>query len=144
MASGVVWKNRDLNDLRTELNARGAGGFPVLREVLTDIADEAVAKMIQTIETTPSAFVPGKGNRVDTGAMREAVKASEVQRNGHKVSVKVGWVDTQENYFLWQEQGADNKRALNGRISPMHALLGSFVWAREEFRARLTDLFGRR
>lgn len=139
---GFIFNNRDLNDLRTEINSRGAGGYPVMREVLTDIADEAVGKMIQTIETTPSAFVPGKSNRVDTGTMRDAVQATEIQREGSHISVRFGWTGTKEDYFLWQEQGADNPSAIGGRISPMHALLGAFIWAREELVERITDLRG--
>lgn len=146
MPDMIIWRNKDLNDLRTELNARNAGGRQVLTEVLTDIADEAVEKMVHTIETIPSGLVPGKIGRVDTGLMRDSVKRSEVTSASRKTSVKVGWTDTKERYFLFQEQGADNAfGAATGqggvrRIPPMHALLGAFIWAREELRQRIEHL----
>lgn len=134
---GFVWRNNDLNDLKTTLGGRGAGGKQILRVVLDDIADEAEDRMKAWIENIPSGLVPGKIGRVDTGHMRDMVGREEVKETAHSVSVRFGWVTQVEDYFLYQENGAEPGRK---SIPPMHALLGTFLWAREEARQRIEGL----
>lgn len=133
----IIFNNRDLNDLKTTLAARGAGGHKVLTEVITDIVEEASAMMVKTIETTPSGLVPGKIGRVYSGDMRDAVGNDPVVRAGDKVSGTFGWTKEQLDYFLYQENGAAPGR---NTIPPMHALLGAFIWAREELKNRIDAL----
>lgn len=132
-----IWKNRDLEDLKTELNGRGAGGAKVLTEVLTDVLEEAVDRMKETIDTTPSGLVPGKSNRNDTFTMRENMNYKPVTASGGRIKGVWGWTGKQEDYFLLQDFGYS-------RVPPMHALLNSFVWAREEVRRQISDLVGRK
>lgn len=128
-----IWKNRDLEDLSTTLRARGAGGARILSEVITDVMDEAVDMMKETIDTTPSGLVPGKPDRNYSGDMREAMNAAPVVRSATKVSGKWGWTKRKEDYFLLQDYGYS-------RVPPMHALLNSFVWAREELKQQIDQL----
>ena len=135
----IIWNNRDLNDMKTVLLAKGAGGTKVLTEVITDIIEEASLKMVNTIETTPSGLVPGKIGRVWTGTMRDAVGSDPVTSSGGEVKGTFGWTKEQWEYFKFQENGTGNGR---GSIPPMHALLGAFIWAREELKTRITVLMG--
>lgn len=128
-----IWKSRDLEDLRTELRARGAGGARVLTEVITDITEEAVDRMKDTIDTTPSGLVEGKPNRNDTFNMRDSMNSAPVVASGGKVTGRWGWTKNKEDYFLLQDYGYS-------RVPPMHALLNSFVWAREELRQQIDQL----
>ena len=66
------------------------------------------------IDTTPSALSPGKDNRNWTFHMNQSVD-SDVKRNGTTISIRAGWIRTQEAYFLIQEHG-------QGTITPMNAL----------------------
>ena len=76
------------------------------------IAGQAAIK--HTIDTTPSAIVPGKTNRNWTFHMNESVDA-DVKRTGTTIRIRAGWINNKEEYFLIQEHG-------QGTITPMHAL----------------------
>lgn len=75
-------------------------------DVDKDAIDAGIAgewTMRDRIATYPSAFVEGKDNRIWTGHMYRATDA-DVKRIGTRVEVRVGWLKTQEKYFLTQER----------------------------------------
>lgn len=81
------------------------------------IAGEAAVK--HTIDTTPSSLSPGKQNRNWTFHMNQSVD-SKVIRNGNTITIRVGWTDIQEGYFLIQEDGG----TVHGTtVTPMNALM---------------------
>ena len=69
-------------------------------------ARAAVSSMKDTIATTPSGYVPGKGNRILTGNMWSRVE-SKVRRSGNKVTIEYGWfgLKRDEAYIYTQENG---------------------------------------
>lgn len=73
-------------------------------ELALDAGELARDSMRNTIETTPSGLVPGKNNRILTGAMWDAVDYS-VTATGNKFRVKHGWLHSRKKYFLAQELG---------------------------------------
>lgn len=83
-------------------------------------------------------------NRVDTEFMKGSVGNSEARRDGDTVSAEFGWgIDGAETapYFIYQERGFTHYRS-GKKIPPMHALLGSFMSAREYFKMRIKNMFG--
>jgi hypothetical protein len=96
------------------------------RQILTDaqeaaleaaIAGEAAIK--HAIDTTPSSLSPGKNNRNWTFHMNYSVD-SKVIRNGNTITMRAGWLETQEGYFLIQEDGG----TVHGTtVTPMRALM---------------------
>lgn len=86
------------------------------------IAGEEMVRWV--IDHTPSSLSPGKDNRNWTFAMNHAVD-SKVDRNGNTITVRAGWLNEQELYFLLQEYGATMP---DGRhITPMNALMAAHV-----------------
>lgn len=135
----MTWVSGSPMQLSATLRARGAGGAKVVSAVMEDVIEEAADRMVQTIETTPSGLKPGKIGRVWTGHMRDSVKTLPVTSGGGRVTGQWGWPDS-EDYFKYQEEGAAMGRAT---IPPMHALLGSFLWAKIELQLRLNALMKR-
>jgi hypothetical protein len=90
-------------------------------------ADEAAAagedRVREIIDTTESSLSPGKDNRNWTFQMREAV-GSDVRRNGNTITIRAGWLQKKEGYFLIQNDGGDLVRGGNTTtITPMNALM---------------------
>lgn len=137
--SGMRWYGDGLPGLEANLAGRGTGGREIIKTILGDIADEAVTRMRKTVMTTPSALSPGKGNRYWSGDMYHNIVRGEVEVTGTKVSVEFGWPFGYEDYFLYQDWGVDPK-GKRPPIPPMHALLGTFIWAREEAKQRISDM----
>lgn len=135
----MTWVSGSPMQLSATLRARGAGGAKVVSAVMEDVIEEAADRMVQTIETTPSGLKPGKIGRVWTGNMRDTVETRPVTSGGGKVTGEWGWFSP-EAYIDYQEKGAAMGRAT---IPPMHALLGSFLWARIELQLRLNALMKR-
>ena len=50
-------------------------------------------------------------DRVDTGKMRDSYRYRVQNRDRKKLSLRIGWVDTQEDYFDWQERGTYGNRS---------------------------------
>jgi hypothetical protein len=72
-----------------------------------------------TIDNTESSLSPGKRDRNWTRNMRDSLDA-KVTRNGNTISIRVGWLQNKEGYFLTQNDGG----TLNGTtIEPMNALI---------------------
>lgn len=138
-ASGMRWYGDGLPGLEAKLAGRGAGGREIVKTILGDVADEAVARMRKTVMTTPSALSPGKSNRYWSGDMYHNIVRGEVEVTGTKISVEFGWPFGYEDYFLYQDWGVDPK-GKRPNISPMHALLDTFIWAREETKQRISDM----
>lgn len=85
------------------------------------IAGEEMIRHI--IDTTESSLSPGKDNRNWTFRMRQAVD-SDVKRNGNTITIRAGWLQDQELYFLVQNDGGE----VNGKtITPMNALMAGHV-----------------
>lgn len=84
------------------------------------IAGQAAIK--HKIDTTPSSLSPGKDNRNWTWAMNNAVD-SDVKRNGNTITIRAGWLNTQEAYFLIQEHGGPSPKGGLSTIEPMNALI---------------------
>jgi hypothetical protein len=83
------------------------------------IAGQAAAEW--TIDNTESSLSPGKRDRNWTRNMRDSLDA-KVTRNGTTITIRVGWLQNKEGYFLTQEDGG----TLNGTtITPMHALMNA-------------------
>lgn len=80
----------------------------------------AGAEMVKhIIDTTESSLSPGKGNRNWTWEMNRSVDA-RVRRNGTTRTVRAGWLDNKEGYFLIQNYGG----VVHGTtITPMNALM---------------------
>jgi hypothetical protein len=103
---------------------------------MTYVIEEAAQRMVETVETTPSGLRPGKPDRVWTGHMRDEIRAEPVTSGGGVVKGVWGWPDA-EAYFNYQETG--EATGLKS-IPPMHALLSSFIWAREELQTQIDFL----
>lgn len=72
-----------------------------------------------TIDNTPSSLSPGKRDRNWTRNMRDSLDA-RVTPSGTKTTIRVGWLQNKEGYFLVQNDGG----SLNGTtITPMNALM---------------------
>lgn len=96
------------------------------KNMMTDVQEAALEAAIAgedavrwTIDNTESSLSPGKPNRNWTFQMREAVD-SKVSRNGNTISIRVGWVQEKEGYFLIQNDGG---HVGNTTITPMNALM---------------------
>jgi len=103
------------------------------RSVKADVQEAALEAAIageemvrHVIATTPSAIVEGKDNRNWTFNMSESAD-SDVRRNGNTITIRAGWLENKEGYFLIQEHG-------QGTITPMNALMA----ARTEMLKTLT------
>lgn len=81
------------------------------------IAGEEMVRHI--INTTESSLSPGKMDRNWTFKMNQSVD-SRVDRNGNTISIRVGWLQTKEAYFLIQNDGGQVGQTT---ITPMNALM---------------------
>lgn len=139
---GIVWRNRDLNNLKTEIQKSTKGREVEVERILDDLGRQAADRMQQLIATSPSGIVEGKGDRIQTGTMHDAVDSDPVTKVGNYRGVKFGWTNEQLDYFLAQEYGTGDGISRNwNNIVPMHALLQVFLETREELRAELNRSF---
>jgi hypothetical protein len=95
------------------------------KHLLTDIQDVALQAAIDgeqaahdTIDNTPSGLRPGKAHRNWTYKMNQSLD-SDVKRRGNTITLRAGWLNVKEGYFLLQEYGF-TKGAVT--VAPMHAL----------------------
>lgn len=113
-------------------------------EALVDVASNAADEMQHIISTTPSSIVPGKPDRIDTGAMLESVEVSDPQRDGDIYSVSFGWIGNWEDYFGVQEYGGTPeglRKSSITHISPMHALAGAGIQADQQMEDHIRRIF---
>lgn len=140
MANGLVWRNRDLNDLTTraafyikEIEREAA-------KVVDETAKEGAEVMRGFIESRGTGY-RGHTGRVETGTMLDQVqsvteKTNEGVRGRFGFNVRSG---TPQNYFRYQEQGFTI--ASSGHdVPPMHALLDAFIHVREDFIRKVVQL----
>jgi hypothetical protein len=93
--------------------------------MLKDIQDVALTAAIDgeqaahdTIDNTPSSLRPGKANRNWTFKMNQSLD-SDVKRRGNTITLRAGWLNVKEGYFLIQEYGGQVGEIT---VAPMHAL----------------------
>lgn len=93
---------------------------------IQDIALEAAIKgeeaAHETINSTPSSLSPGKPNRNWTFKMNQSITA-DVRKRGTTITVRVGWLNVKEAYFLIQEDGGEVRGVT---VAPMHALQNAY------------------
>lgn len=144
MASGAVWRNRDIEGLRTALNARvdliRARGEELMERITAEAAEEMQRIILASTTPTGDRRVENGGRyagRYVTGEMYNDVLSSvEVSSDGKVITGRFGWLKEWEDYYLYQEGGT-------GKIKAMHALLSSFIHAREKLRAELATIAGK-
>ena len=133
--------------LADDLKSFYGGKIDKAMEAGTDAAHDATFEgylaMLRIIEesvTGTGEARAGRGGhpgRIDSGAMHDAVNANTwVKPGGESAGGTWGWIDGFEDYFLYQEKGADE---FNVAFRGMQALNGSYVIAREDFLRRLQD-----
>jgi 23S rRNA G2069 N7-methylase RlmK/C1962 C5-methylase RlmI len=96
------------------------------RKMKSDVQEAALEAAIAgedavrwTIDNTPSSLSPGKRDRNWTREMRDSVD-SNVQRRGNTITIRTGWLQNKQGYFLVQNDGG----SLNGTtIDAMNALM---------------------
>jgi hypothetical protein len=136
----MIWQGFDISDLEAQVIAIVDGIELDARQILEDLATEAVDEMYAILLAARTATgdyreASGKGvaGRVNTGQMARDIKAAlETGMDGSAV-LTWGWIDNLEDYYIYQEQGT-------GRIGAMSALQGSFTKTREKFFERLRDI----
>lgn len=115
-----VTGHRDITNGLSQLLLQGE------RAIKKDVQEAALEAAIAgqqaaewTIDNTPSSLSPGKRDRNWTRNMRDSLDA-RVTPNGTKTTIRVGWLQNKEGYFLTQNDGG----TLNGTtITPMNALM---------------------
>ena len=131
----IVWRNRDLNDLKTVIHNLPARAEKNLTSVVKESSREGARLMREYILTRGTGY-RGHTGRVETGKMLASV-TNTATRSGNSVRGSWGWLRTQEDYFRYQENGfrAFGSNAPQAQVEPMHALLDSFFKVREDFIA---------
>lgn len=87
-------------------------------EVALEAGVRGQKMMEHVIDTTESALRPGKDNRNWTFEMRNSMDA-KVDKRGTTVSIRLGWLDNKEGYFLLQDYGG---KLGDREIPAMHSL----------------------
>lgn len=137
---GLVWRNRDLNDLTTraafyikEIEREAA-------KVVDETAKEGAEVMRGHIEVRGTGY-RGHQGRIETGAMLDAVQ-SVTEKTDDGVRGRFGWGvrgGPTDDYFRYQEEGFTI--ASSGHdVPPMHALLDAFISVREDFIRKVVRL----
>lgn len=127
---GIVFRNGDLNRLRTRVLKIPDTILDSAEDLVRETSREGARKMRDYIATRGTGY-RGHSGRVETGEMLQNVR-NTAEREGTHVRARWGWLDKQENYFRFQEQGFFNWRS-QADVEPMHALLDSFIQEREAF-----------
>lgn len=142
----VIWKNGDLNAMKSHFVAHDQRLRAAAEEALTMTVIEAADEMRGIIEdaitrTGLERQMAGKGDpgRIDSGHMRDLVRQALEKPSNDVMVGKWGWLEEFEDYFLYQENGTGPRDGHPG-IEPMHALLESFISARERLQRRLNNL----
>jgi hypothetical protein len=121
--AGVKGHQKITKGLFDMLMAGERGMKADVQEAALEAAIAGEDKVREIIDTTESSLSPGKDNRNWTFQMRQAVD-SDVKRNGNTITVRTGWLQKKETYFLIQNDGGDLVRNGNTTtITPMNALM---------------------
>lgn len=137
----VVWRNGDLNDMMSRVS--------IIPERMLDAAADVIGEAINMGADDMRVYIESRGTgydghtgRVDEGYMLGDVAASEVEKTPQKASGAYGWGVTGgpvHPYYVYQENGFRHWRS-GADVPPMHALLDSFISAREKFYSRILGL----
>lgn len=80
-------------------------------------------------------------DRVDAGWMKKAVKSRMIQSGPKMAAGKFGWLDQQEEYYIYQDQGFTHW-ITDEKIRGMNALRDAVTYAKVTVEKRLRDVFG--
>lgn len=127
-----------------------------LETIVEDTIDEAAVVMKDTIMSTGTNKVwksawKGRNSgvlrygtdntRYDAGWMRNAVKARMKERSATRAAGEFGWLDKQEDYYIYQDQGFTHW-ITGEKIPAMNALRDAATYAKVTIEKRLRDIFG--
>jgi hypothetical protein len=118
MATGLIGHKQVTDGLIGRIQAIENHIFTETQEIALGAAIEGERAARDTIDTTPSGLRPGKPHRNWTYKMNQSLDA-DVKRRGNTITIRAGWLNIKEGYFLLQEYGF-TRGALN--VAPMHAL----------------------
>ena len=118
MAKMIRWKGKHMGNLKFTLDQQQRAVDTRINRILQDLESEMVPFMQNIVNTTPSGIVSGKDNRVWSGDMLDAL-GSEFK---NRITLNLGWVKEQEEYFAEQDQGTGTKTFGWGNVPPMHML----------------------
>ena len=137
MAKMIRWKGKHMGNLKFALDQQVRAVDTRINRVLQDLESEMVPFMQNIIRTTPSGIVSGKDNRVWSGDMLDAL-GSEFK---NRVTLNLGWVKEQEEYFAEQDQGTGTRTGGWGNVPPMHLLEKSKIEAEQYMITELRRYF---
>lgn len=123
MASGVTGHRKITNGLFQMLMQAERNVKADTQEAALEAAIAGEARVKEIIATTESSLSPGKMNRNWTWNMTNSVD-SDVRRNGNTITIRAGWLQNKEAYFLIQNDGGNLVRnGVTTTITPMNALM---------------------
>lgn len=140
---GVVWRNNDLNELRTRIRAQSQiasdQAEQVIEMTVREAADMQKDLLNQAVTMTGAERIArGRGNtagRNYSGNMIDAI-SDQVDLEPGRVIGRYGWIDNLDAYFQYQDFGT-------GRIPAANSLLDSFVALRMRFISRMRRIAGK-
>ena len=137
MAKMIRWKGKHMGNLKFTLDQQQRAVDTRINRILQDLESEMVPFMQNIVNTTPSGIVSGKDNRVWSGDMLDAL-GSEFK---NRVTLNLGWVKEQEEYFAEQDQGTGTRTGGWGNVPPMHLLENSKIEAEQYVITELRRYF---
>lgn len=137
-----MFPSRDLNKMIARLRVSEKVAKQDVPQVVHEVTESAANEMRRIIETSGTGwvgrwFTATAGGRIDTGQMLSNVSTSHTRLSG-----TWGWAlngGKGEAYYLYQENGFRHYQS-GKDVKPMHALLTSFIKAREDLILRLDKL----
>ena len=137
MAKMIRWKGKHMGNLKCTLDQQVRAVDTRINRILQDLESEMVPFMQNIVNTTPSGIVSGKDNRVWSGDMLDAL-GSEFK---NRITLNLGWVKEQEEYFAEQDQGTGTRTGGWGNVPPMHLLEKSKIEAEQYVITELRRYF---
>ena len=137
MAKMIRWKGKHMGNLKFTLDQQVRAVDTRINRILQDLESEMVPFMQNIVNTTPSGIVSGKDNRVWSGDMLDAL-GSEFK---NRITLNLGWVKEQEEYFAEQDQGTGTRTGGWGNVPPMHLLEKSKIEAEQYMITELRRYF---
>lgn len=136
---GIKWSNGDdPKSVSIWVEKKYKEYFSDILDIAIEVQADTADYMRQFIETVPSSNSPGKIGRIYSGHMHDSVTDSDPVKTGkNSWRITSGWVYEIEDYFLYQEQGAESSGFIPWRLSPMHMLAAGMIHMREELTRRL-------
>jgi len=130
---GITWKTGSLNGLIDAVPRMFNSFMDEAEKILEDVLRIGSDLMEGYIQTRG---LSGKAGRIDTGKMLESVGWNMTSSTGVVLSGEFGWTESQELYFLFQEEGTS-------RIAPMLALFDAGASVREELVSAIAAALAR-